>query len=235
MSELDSPLPLTEHLEELRKRIIRAVICIIIMSCILYNFMDVLVPILVRPVGKLVFTSPQEAFVANIKLAFWGGFFFSSPFVLYEVWQFVSRGLKENERRYIRIFGPLSFILFILGAVFGYFVIIPIGIKFLLGFATDFVTPMITINNYISFIGGITLAFGVVFELPLVILFLTKMGIVTPEFLVEKRRHAIVLIFIAAAFLTPPDVITQCLMAFPLLALYEIGIIFSKISYKKPV
>lgn len=110
--------------------------------------------------------------------------------------------------------------------------IVPIGIKFLLGFATDIVVPMITISKYVSFVGSLTLAFGAVFQLPLAILFLTKIGVVTPQFLSNKRKHAVVFIFIAAATLTPPDVITQSLMALPLLLLYELGVIFSKLAYR---
>lgn len=226
-------LTLSEHLEELRGRIIKSVIFLIIASSIFYNFVNIVLPHLIKPVGKLVFIAPQEAFISNIKIAFFGGLFLSSPFVLYEIWQFISEGLKSNERKYVAIFAPFSFILFVLGAGFGYFLIVPIGIKFLLGFATDILTPMITISRYISFVGMLTFAFGLIFQLPLACSFLTKIGIVTPLFLSSKRRHAIVLMFIAAATLTPPDVITQCLMALPLLVLYEIGIVFSKLAYKK--
>lgn len=230
---MDRPLPLVQHLNEFRSIIIKSVVFIFIVSCLLYNFVDVILAVLAKPAGKLIFITPQELFLTNIKIALWGGAFLSSPFVLYEIWKFVSIGLKPDEKKYILIFGPLSFIFFFLGSIFGYFVIVPIGMKFLLGFATDLITPMITVNNYITFIGGLVFAFGAVFELPLIILFLTKIGLVTPEFLAKKRRHAIVLIFIVAAILTPPDVITQCLMALPLLALYEIGVIFSKVSYQK--
>lgn len=227
----DKKLTLIEHLDELRGRIIKSVIFIIICSCLLYNFINVFLPILMKPVGKLVFIAPTEALIVNMKIAFLGGVFLSSPFVIYQIWQFVSAGLKETEKKYILIFGPMSFILFILGSSFGYFVIIPIGMKFLLGFATDFVAPMISISRYISFVGTLTFAFSMIFQLPLILLFLTKIGIVTPA-LTGKRKHAIVLMFILGAVLTPPDIITQCLMAGPLLVLYEIGIIFSKFAYR---
>lgn len=232
---MDRPLTFTEHLEELRNRVIKSVVFIFIISCLLYNFVDDIFSVLVKPVGKLIFITPQEAFITNIKIAIWGGLFLSSPFVLYEAWKFVSGALMPEERRYITIFGPLSFVFFILGSIFGYFVIVPVGMKFLLGFATDFVSPMISVSRYISFIGGLTFAFAVVFELPLIILFLTKIGAVTPQFLSTKRRHIVVLIFILAAFLTPPDIITQILMALPLLILYEIGIVFSKMVKRRAV
>ena len=164
---MDGPRPFVEHLEELRSRIIKSVIFVIVCSSLLYNFIDVFLPALVKPVGQLVFIAPQEAFIARIKIAFLGGLFLSSPFVIYEIWKFISIGLKPKEKKYTLIFGPLSFIFFIAGAFFGYFVIVPIGIKFLLGFATDCITPMITISRYISFLGTLTFAFGVIFQLPL--------------------------------------------------------------------
>ena len=228
-------LTLIEHLEELRARIIKSVIFIIICSFVLYHYVDVLISILIKPVGKLAFIAPQEAFIANIKIAFLGGLFLSSPLVLYQIWKFISVGLKPKERKYILIFGPLSFLFFIAGSIFGYFVIIPIGMNFLLGFATELISPVISISKYISFVGTLTFAFSVIFELPLVLLFLTKIGLVTPTFLGKRRREAFVLVFIIAAVFTPPDVITQCLMALPLILLYELGIIFSKVAYKKHV
>ena len=132
--EEDKKFTLVEHLDELRSRIIKSVIFMIICSCFLYNYIDVFLPALLKPVGKLIFIAPTEAFIVNIKIALLGGVFLSSPFVIYQIWQFVSAGLKENERKYILICGPLSFIFFILGALFGYLIIIPVGIKFLLGF-----------------------------------------------------------------------------------------------------
>ena len=229
----DNKLNFIEHLSELRNRIIKSIIFIFICSVFIYNYIDILLAILVKPVGKLVFIAPREAFIANIKIAFFAGLFLSSPFVLYQVWRFISVALKRNEKKYALIFGLLSFVLFILGCIFGYFIIVPIGINFLLGFSSDFVSPMITISRYVSFVGTLTFAFSLVFQLPLIILFLTKIGIVTPKFLSSRRREMLVFIFILAAVLTPPDVITQALMALPLIVLYELGIIFSKIAYRK--
>ncbi|MDP8212963.1 MAG: twin-arginine translocase subunit TatC [Candidatus Zapsychrus exili] len=223
---------LIDHLGELRSRIIKSIILILIITCSAFTFIKSLLPTLIKPVGKLIFIAPGEAFAVNIKVAFFCGLFLSSPFILYQIWQFVSAGLNKQERKYIRIFGPLSFLFFVAGTSFCFFIIVPISIKFLLGFATDIMTPMITASKYISFVGTLTLAFGIVFELPLVALFLTKVGLITPKLLIQKRKYTIVIIFIMSALLTPPDVITQCLMAIPLLVLYEIGIIFSKMVYK---
>jgi sec-independent protein translocase protein TatC len=230
---MDRRLTLTEHLEELRNRVIKSFISVIIATCTLYFFVDIILASLVKPVGRLVFIAPHEAFIARIKIALFAGLFMSSPIILYQIWRFISSGLKSTEKKYVLIFGPFSLILFFLGAFFGYVIIVPIGMKFLLGFATDFITPMITISRYISFVGILTLSFGVIFELPLISLFLTKVGLVTPRFLSNRRKHAVVIIFIVAAILTPPDIITQCLMAVPLLILYEVSIIFSKFVYKE--
>lgn len=228
----DEKFTFVEHLEELRGRLFKSIICIIIAAGLCYNFVGKIMENIAKPVGKLVFIAPHEAFIANIKIALFGGLFLSSPFVLYHIWRFISVGLSRNEIKQVFIFAPLSFIFFLSGIAFGYIIIVPIGVKFLLGFATEVVSPMISISKYISFVGTLTLAFGVIFQLPIASLFLTKIRLVTPGFLANKRRHAVVLIFIGAAMLTPPDIVTQCLMAVPLLILYEIGIIFSKIVYK---
>ena len=226
----DVKLTLVAHLDELRIRIIKSVASIVCATLFSYAFVDKILPYVIKPVGRLVFIAPQEALVANIKIAFFCGLFLAIPVVLFQTWRFVSAGLNEKECKYVAIFAPLSYIFFITGTVFCFFVIVPIAIKFLLDFASKDVVPMITISKYVSFVGTMTLSFGLVFEVPLASLFLTKIGMVTPEFLASKRRVAIVIIFIAAAILTPPDVVTQCMMALPLVALYEIGIIFSKMA-----
>lgn len=229
----DTRLTLVEHLEELRLRIIKSVIFIAVASLFVYNFSDKILSYLVKPVGKVVFLSPAEAFMTKLKIGFFGGLFVASPFVTYQVWKFVSAGLNRSERKYALLFCPVSFILFIIGAGFGYFIIIPIGLKLLLAYATDVMTPMIRVADYISFIGALSFVFGVVFQVPLIILFLAKIGVVNTAFLSSKRRHAIVIIFIVAAALTPPDVVTQFLMAVPLIILYEVGIIFSRFVQRK--
>ena len=229
----DDKNTLIEHVSELRSRIIKSLLFLIICLIIVFNYVGKIIPFLIRPVGKLVFIAPQDAFIANLKVAFFLSLLLSSPFIVYQIWKFVSAGLKANEKKYVLIFGPMSLLFFILGSSFGYLVVIPLAIRFFLGFSTELISPMISVSGYISFVGSLVLAFGIVFQIPLVILFLTKIGVVTPKFLSTKRKHAVVLILIAAATLTPPDVITQCFMAVPLMLLYETGIIFSKIAYKK--
>jgi sec-independent protein translocase protein TatC len=233
MNQKVNELSFLDHLDELRSRLIKSFVAVIVAACFFYSFIDSILTVLIRPVGRVVFTSPSDAFVARVTLAVCGGIVLAVPVILYQIWMFVSEGLKEREKRYVYFFGPCSLILFILGALFAYFVMIPVSIKFLLSFSTESIVPMITLQNYISFVGMLILAFGVVFELPLVLMFLTKIGVVTPLFLSEKRRHAVVLILIVSAVLTPPDAVTQLIMAGPLTVLYELGILISRLVYKK--
>jgi len=221
---------LIAHLDELRGRMLKSVFAFVALSIVLYSVSDALFYLLAKPVGALVFIEPAEAFLSYIKVAMWGGFFFASPFILYQIWAFVVSGLTQHEKRYIAFFLPVSFLLFCAGASFGFFVIIPLGVRLLLSFGSEYMHPMITVSKYISFVGTLTLVFGSVFQLPIVLLFLTKVGVVTPQVLAQKRKHAIALIFIVAAIVTPPDIVSQVSMAVPLFVLYEIGILFSKIA-----
>ncbi len=223
---------LVEHLDELRARIIKSLFFLLAASLFSFYFSDQIISFLVRPVGTLIFTAPQEAFVSKIKVSFFCGLLIAFPLIFYQAWRFISTGLRPQEHRYALVFLPLSFLFFFAGAWFGYFIIVPIGIRFLLGFATDFLSPMITINAYLSFVLNLTIVFALVFQTPIVMVFLTKINILTPAHLSGRRKHAIVVIFIAAALFTPPDVITQSLMAIPLLLLYELGILFSKLAYQ---
>ncbi len=222
-----------EHIDELRSRILKSLLVFVVLACILYNYVDPILSFAIKPIGKVIYTSPTDAFMAKINLTLLGSLFLSLPFLLYQIWQFVAVGLKGKERKAVAVFGPLSLLFFMVGILFGYFIAVPISLKFLLSFSTDQMVAMITVNNYISFIGSMVLAFGIIFELPLVLMFLTKIGIATPAFLIHYRRHAIVAIMIISAIFTPPDVITQFIMAIPLLVLYELGILFSKWSYRR--
>ena len=220
------------HLEELRARIIKSLLAVAVTSSLSYSFSTPFLQFLIRPVGHLVFTSPSEGFLAVVNVTLWGGVIMAMPVILYQFWAFVGEALREAERKYVRIFGPLSLILFLAGIVFGYFVIVPISLNFLLSFQSPQLVPMIRASEYLSFVGSLVLAFGVVFELPLILVFLTKIGIASPEFLRQKRRYAIVFIFILSAILTPPDCASQFLMAIPLLVLYELGVVLSKVIYR---
>ena len=232
MSDGPKKLSFFDHLEELRFRIIKCLAAFLIASVVFSRYLDPILAFIIEPIGRLVFTYPSEAFLARIALICWGGLIVSFPYILYELWQFVSLGLTAKEKRYILFFGPVSLIFFVLGAVFGYLVMVPMSMQFFLGFASDWMIPMITVNQYVSYVGNMIFAFGIVFELPVVLLFLTKIGIATPAFLTQKRPYMIVGIFIVSAVLTPPDIASQLLMAVPLLVLYEIGVVVAKIVYR---
>ncbi len=226
----DRKMSLIGHMEELRKRLIICVLTIVGCAILSYFYSDRILSILKRPFPhSLVFIAPQEPFVITLKIAIFGGIIFALPMIIYQLWQFVSSGLKKKEKKYLLYYIPFSLLLFLSGASFAYFLVIPVGLRFLLGFGGSSLEPMISISRYLSFITLMILAFGVVFELPLVFLFLAGIGVVTPEFLAKKRKLFIIAIFVLAAILTPPDVFTQILLALPLVLLYELSILLTKI------
>lgn len=226
---MQEKLTLVQHLEELRKRIIICLIATLIISLFCFFYVDNILLILSKPVGRLVFLKPTEALVTRIKVAFYSGLFIAMPVVIYQIWRFVNPGLIEIERRTLYWTVPFSYLLFILGVTFAFFGVLPTGMKFLLSYGTENIQPMISLSSYISFVIIFLLAFGIIFQLPLVVLLLTKLGIVSPEWLIRQRRYAILVIFIIAGVITPgPDIFSQFLMAIPTLLLYEISIFLSK-------
>ena len=238
----DEKLPFTSHLEELRKRLITAFIAVGVGFVVSFGFKERLFGILVQPLidvmkegENLIYTGLPEAFFTYLKVSLLSGLIVASPVLLYQFWMFVAPGLYRNERRMMVPIVILSSFFFIGGALFGYFVVFPWGFKFFLGFATDTIRPLPSMKEYFGFSAKLLLAFGLVFELPLVLTFMAKLGIVSVDFLKKNRKYALLLFFAGAAILTPPDVITQILMAMPLMVLYEISIIGAKIFGKKKV
>lgn len=221
------------HYEELRGRLIKCILAVGIAACVFYALADQVLGAIIRPVGRVVFTAPGDAFLARITLAFYGGIFLAFPVTLYQAWRFVAIGLKAREIKYVRIFAPCSMLLFLAGVTFAYFVAVPVSIRFLLGFSNDVIVPMITVRNYVSFVGNMLLVFGIVFELPLSLMFLAKIGLVSPELLAQKRKYAVIFILVGGALMTPPDIVTQIMVAVPLIVLYEAGIIAAKWVYAK--
>lgn len=223
-----------EHLAELRRRVILALIALGAAAVFCYLYSDQLLSWLTRPltasVGQLYFFSPQEAFVVRVKAALLGGFLISCPWIFAQLWLFVSPGLKEGERRLIAPLTAMTTVLFAAGAAFSYGVVMPVALKFMLSMGSDILRPMISVSEYLSFISTMMIAFGIAFNLPVVILGAVAAGVLTPAMLSSHRRHAIVLAFIAAAVLTPgPDVASQVLLALPLLFLYEVSVWGAKI------
>ena len=236
----DDKLPFTAHLEELRKRLIVCFIAVGVGFVLAYGFKERLFDILTMPLisvmdqgEKLIFTGLPEAFFTYLKVAFLTGLMLAAPVIIYEFWMFVAPGLYQRERRILIPIVFLSTIFFVGGALFGYFIVFPWGFKFFLGFATETIKPLPSMREYLGFASKLLLAFGLVFELPLVITFMAKLGIVSVEFLKKNRKYALLLFFAGAAILTPPDVVTQIMMALPLMVLYEISIVGARIFGKK--
>jgi len=236
----EEKLPFTSHLDELRTRLIRVFIAVGVGFVIAFGFKEYLFDILVHPLVNvmkegetLIYTGLPEAFFTYLKVAFLTGLMVASPLILYQFWMFVAPGLYKNERRMMVPIVVLSSFFFVGGALFGYFVVFPWGFKFFLGFATETIRPLPSMKEYFGFSAKLLLAFGLVFELPLVLTFMAKLGIVSVEFLKKNRKYALLLFFAGAAILTPPDVVTQVLMALPLMVLYEVSIVGAKIFGKK--
>jgi len=233
-------LPLTAHLEELRKRLIYTFVGIGIAFAISYLYIKEIVEILMRPLvqvlpkgSSLIFTGVPEAFFTYFKTALLAGVFFSAPFILYQIWAFVSPGLYEREKKYIFPYIFVSAIFFMGGALFCYLIVFPVIFKFFLSFASESLRPFPGIKEYLTFTIKLLLAFGLLFQWPPLILFLSRMGVVSPSTLAKYRKYAILIIFVAAAILTPPDLLSQLLLAGPLIALYEGSIWMARFFAKK--
>lgn len=235
-------LPFTAHLEELRKRLLISLLAIAVGAVVSFAFAKQLFYFLAQPLVKIlppdqpmIFTALTEAFFTYFKVALLSGFILASPVVFYELWKFVAPALYEHEKRFVLPFVVSAMVFFIIGALFAYYIVFPFGFRFFLGFSTDYLKLLPKMSEYFSLILRLIFAFGLVFEMPVITFFLAKMGVVDGKMLSSKRRYAIVIIFIAAAILTPPDVGTQLLMAGPLLILYEISVWVAKVFGRKPV
>lgn len=232
----------TEHLEELRTRLTRCLVAAFLGLLVCYGFAEQLFLILMDPLvqqlapsgGSLIYTGLPEAFFTHLKVAAIAGLFLVSPYIFYQLWMFIAPGLYEGERKWIIPIALCSALCFVAGAMFGYYVVFPFGFQFFLGYATDFIKPMPSVKEYFSFATSMLFAFGLIFELPLFMLFLSALGLVTHKTLRKYRKYAILGNFIVAAILTPPDVVSQLLMAGPLCLLYEIGVVVAMIFGRKP-
>jgi sec-independent protein translocase protein TatC len=230
-----------QHLEELRKRLIVSLVAVGIGFIICYIFSKEIFEFLMMPLQRalpsgatMIFTTPAEAFFTYMKVGLLAGVFVASPIVLYQLWLFVAPALYSHEKRYVIPFVCSSTILFVGGAAFGYFIVFPTFAKFFMHFATDFIQPAPRLKESFSFCAMLLLTFGLTFELPIFILFLAKLGVINSRMLARNRKYVIVIIFIVAAVLTPPDPLSQVMMAVPLVALYEASIWVARIFEKKP-
>jgi len=233
-------IPFTAHLEELRKRLLVCFIAVGIGFVLSYGFKEKLFDILTRPLisvmqtgERMIFTGLPEAFFTYLKVALLSGIMLAAPVILYQFWMFVAPGLYNKEKRLLVPIVFLSSFFFVGGSLFGYFIVFPFGFKFFLGFASETIQALPSMREYLGFSSKLLLAFGLVFELPLVITFLAKLEIISVEFLKKNRKYALLLFFVAAAIITPPDVVTQIMMALPLMILYEVSIFGARIFGKK--
>jgi len=233
-------MPFLGHLEELRRRLIICFLAVGVGFAVSYYFSKPIFRILVNPLldalpegDRLIYTSLPEAFFTYLKVGLWGGIILALPVLFYQLWGFVAPGLYRNERRYVIPFVCWSTLMFAIGAVFGYFIVFPIGFRFFLGFSDDAIQALPAVAKYFSFSLKLLFGFGLIFELPVVMVFLAKMGLINAQFLARQRKWAFLLIFVVGAVLTPPDVISQVLMALPLLLLYEISILLVRLVRRK--
>lgn len=239
MTELQKQ-PFTAHLEELRSRLIKSFIAVTIGFLASYFFKEQIFQVLTSPLVKvmkegdhLIYTNLPEAFFTFLKAAFISGIMVASPYLLYQFWMFIAPGLYDKEKRLVLPIMALSTLFFLGGALFGYFVVFPIGFEFFLSFASDTIRPMPSMKAYLGFSSKLLLAFGVAFEMPLVLTFLARLGIVSVPFLKRYRKYAILIFFVGSALLTPPDVVTQVFMAFPMMLLYELSIVGARLFGRK--
>jgi len=239
----DYKMSLTDHLMELRKRLVRCVIILFIGFGACYYYKDFIFDIVTRPLVQvlpknsyLIYTGLTEAFFVYMKLAFFASLIITCPFIIYQIWKFISPALHSTEKKYVLPFVFFSTLLFVSGVLFGYFIALPPAFEFFVSFNNRYLQSMISFSDYISLFVTFLLGFGLSFELPVFMFFLAKLGIVNAQMLSKQRKYAILVIFIVAAILTPsPDALSQILMAIPLMFLYELSIFISKFAGKKKV
>ena len=249
MTKNDSDGGFISHIEELRKRLIHSFIFLSIFFIVCYFFAEYLYGFLVEPYSKavandgverrLIFTALQETFLTYIKVAFFAAFFVTCPFILMQIWKFIAPGLYKHEKSAILPYLIITPILFFLGGILVYYLIMPLAIKFFLSFESTGLNTNLPIqleakvNEYLSLIMKLIFAFGLSFQLPVVLSLLARIGMIDSQFLKERRKYVVVIIFAAAAILTPPDPVTQIGLAIPLLILYEWSIFSVNIIEKK--
>ncbi len=237
------------HLTELRSRLINSFICLFLFFIVFYFFSENLYNFLVKPYAeavkssglerRLIFTALQETFLTYLKVSFFAAFFLTSPFILIQIWKFIAPGLYDNEKSAILPYLVITPILFFLGGALVYYLIMPLAIKFFLSFESTGINTSLPIqleakvNEYLSLVMKLIFAFGLSFQLPVVLSLLARIGIIDSAFLKSRRKYVVVIIFATAALLTPPDPITQIGLAIPLLILYELSIFSVSLIEKK--
>lgn len=231
----DDKAPLVEHLIELRNRLLRAVLAVLVGFLVCYTVAESIYDVLLYPLRsvagaevKLIYTGLQEAFITYLKVAFYAGAFLAAPYAIWQIWMFVAPGLYLRERRAV---APLLIavpVLFFAGGAFAYGLVLPLAFQYFLSFSTNTIESMPRVAEYLSLVVTLMFAFGLTFEMPVVLMLLIKVGVVSTRALIDKRRYATVAMAIFAAVVTPPDPISMLLMLAPLLAMYEVAILGGK-------
>ncbi|MBI1953591.1 MAG: twin-arginine translocase subunit TatC [Candidatus Omnitrophica bacterium] len=236
--EKESPrpdaLPFITHLEELRRRLLRSLGWVALGVAVAWVKSEALLSWLIEPVGKVVYLSPTEPFLLQLKVALWAGGVLACPFLAWEAWGFLSPGLLARERRWMAFLIPAGFGLFLLGGWLSFRFLVPVALGFLLRFGVESLTPMISAGHYFGFVIGLALAGGIMFQTPVVVLVLTQMGLVTPRTLLAQWRVAVVVILVASAVLTPtPDMASQLILSLPMTGLYFLSVALSYVTCRK--
>ncbi len=225
-------MPFLDHLEELRKRIIWSLLALVVLSIVgffMVTELNILAILerpfhLVLPAEDLRYTSPTTPVVVTFKLAFVVGFILALPVIAYQAWAFFSPALYEHEKKYVVPAITVGFTLFLAGITLAYFLVLPLGLRFLIGFQSESLMPIITVDEYLRFATRLILAFGIIFEMPVILVLLSFLGIVTPSGLRKYQRHALVVLALLSALLTPADIGTMFMLLVPMVLLYELSI-----------
>lgn len=230
----DEAMTLTEHLGELRRRILHSLAALAAGTLVSSFYIDEIVAVLTAPATNLYYMRPAEAFFIYIKIALACGVLIAAPVLFYELWAFLVPALTGRERSALMLFVPSSVLLFWAGIAFAYFFVFPQGLNFFTTFAGGNIAPMLSIESYLDFFLMLVVPFGFIFNLPMVLIVLAQMGVVTSALLKRGRRYMVVASFILAAIITPtPDVVTQTLLAVPMILLYEGSRVFIKLVLRK--
>lgn len=223
---------LLTDLNEVRTRVIRALIVLAAATALAFAYSQRLLQFVIQPVGELIYLAPSEALMVHFRLALMAGIVVALPYFLASAAAFAGRRVKRRTRLQLYLVLLTGFALFILGSGFAATVVVPSVLAFFMSFASDKVKPMLDLGNYVGFVFGIVIPFGLVFQLPLTMAALARVGLLSPATLARNRRVAILVIFVLAAVLTPPDVVSQLMMAGPLLVLYELGVLLGRLAWR---
>ena len=219
-----SSMSVVDHLSELRTRLVIAIVAIIIGTLGAYYYVEDILQILVAPAGKLYYTKPTEAFFTYMKISLVTGCIVSGPVWFYQIWAFIVPALSKGEKKVTFMVVPTAVVLFVVGVLFSYYLVLPMAIQFFIGFGTDELQPLFSIGQYIDFVIAFILPFGITFELPLILIALGILGILSSDRLREYRKMFILLAFIIGAAISPtPDMLSQTMIAGPMILLYEIS------------